>query len=228
MSKVICANCAEAGEPFAVHPSHPSVNPFRVVRDFEAALCAYTGAPYAVTVNSCTMALLLACVWNRKEFEYVPDILEIPSVTYPSVPMSIRHAGYRVAWTQGFWEGSYQLYPSPIRDCALRFTSGMYVPGQVQCVSFHARKLLKIGSGGAILHDDAAADAWYRKARFDGRTEGVPTAEDTYEMLGYHCYMFPEQAARGLHLLSYYPKHMPDQPKDAYPDLSRWPIFQTR
>ena len=33
---------------------------FQVVRDFEAALCEYTGAPYAVAVNSCTMALLLA------------------------------------------------------------------------------------------------------------------------------------------------------------------------
>lgn len=36
------------------------MNPFQVVKDFERALCEYTGAPYAVTTTSCTMALLLA------------------------------------------------------------------------------------------------------------------------------------------------------------------------
>ena len=38
-------------------------NPYQVVKDFEAALCAYTGARYAVTTTSCTTALLLALCW---------------------------------------------------------------------------------------------------------------------------------------------------------------------
>ena len=211
-----------------------NADPFRVVRDFEAALCTYTGAPYAVSVNSCTMAILLAVAWYKehickdKEIRVTPHFF-LPARTYPSVPMSIRHAGGSVEFTQQDWHGTYPLgnTAANIWDCACRFTGGMYVPGQVQCVSFHARKLLKIGHGGAILHDNAAADAWYRRGRFDGRTEGVPTKEDTYEMLGWHCYLTPDAAARGLHLLSVYPKDMPDMPKDDYPDLSRWPIFQT-
>jgi len=40
---------------------------FKVVRDFEQALCDYTGAKYAVTTTSCTMALLLACKWHLLE-----------------------------------------------------------------------------------------------------------------------------------------------------------------
>ena len=211
-----------------------NADPFRVVRDFEAALCTYTGAPYAVSVNSCSMAILLAVAWYREKiqeqgFSVRPHFF-LPSRTYPSVPMSIRHAGGTVQflpWEN--WKGAYSLgnAGANIWDCACRFTGGMYVPGQVQCVSFHARKLLKIGHGGAILHDNAAADAWYRRGRFDGRTEGVLTKEDTYEMLGWHGYLTPDAAARGLHLLSVYPKDMPDMPKDDYPDLSRWPIFQT-
>ena len=35
-------------------------NPYRVIQDFEHALCAYTGARYAVTTNSCTAAIMLA------------------------------------------------------------------------------------------------------------------------------------------------------------------------
>jgi hypothetical protein len=143
--------------------------------------------------------------------------------------MSIRHAGGSVEFENRDWQGAYALGNdrANIWDCACRFTGGMYVPGQVQCVSFHAKKLLKIGHGGAILHDDPEADVWYRRARFDGRTEGMPAAEDAYTLLGWHCYMLPEEAARGLHLLSYYPKEMPDLQRDDYPDLSQWPMFRT-
>lgn len=192
------------------------MDPFRSVRDLEEALCFYTGAPFCVAVNSCTMALLLAFAWYKREGGVE---VTIPRRTYPSVPMSAYHAGLKVKWIAADWEGCYPLRPSPVWDCAKRFTSGMYENGQVQCLSFHARKLLPIGSGGAILHDDAAADVWYRKARFDGRKEGVPTKDDTYDFPGWHCYMLPEQAARGLYLLSYYPRTMPDQAMDDYPDL---------
>jgi len=39
------------------------IDPHAVTREFEAALCQYTGAPFAVAVTSCTMALLLAVRW---------------------------------------------------------------------------------------------------------------------------------------------------------------------
>src|SRR6185437_1689641 len=111
------------------------MNPFQVVKDFEAALCEYTGAPYAVTVNSCTMALFLACKY------YKVFGIRIPKRTYISVPMSIKHAGGRVEFTDKKWRGEYQLEPYPIWDCARRFTSGMYKKRQFQCVSFHWAKI---------------------------------------------------------------------------------------
>ena len=189
-------------------------NAYQVVRDFEAALCEYTGAKYAVTTNSCSMALLLAFAWYKKSGG---SMVLIPRKTYPSVPMGAHHAGLEVKYSDEDWEGAYRCLPSPIWDCAKVFYPGMYVHGEVQCVSFHAAKTLKIGQGGAILHDDAEADAWYRRARFDGRTEGVPTKEDEYSFPGWHCYLSPDAAARGLWLLQ-----AKDGEVEDYPDMEKW------
>jgi dTDP-4-amino-4,6-dideoxygalactose transaminase len=196
------------------------MNAFQVVRDFERAVADYTGAKYCVTVNSCTMALLLACRYlNVKE-------VTIPKYTYVSVPMSIMHAGGRVKFDSLGWRGMYQLHPYPIWDAARRFTSGMYRAGQYQCVSFHWSKILGLQQGGAILHDDDDADRWFRKARFDGRTEGVAPKDDTFTSLGYHCYLSPEVAALGLVRLSFLPKHNDDLPNSDYSDLSNVELFK--
>ena len=197
---------------------------FDVVRQFEREIAIYTGARFAVAVNSCTMALRLAIEWWKLSTGHA--CVCMPSHTYPSVPMQAYHAGLKIEWWHESWRGVYRMAPSYIWDCAKRFTSGMYVPGSVQCVSFHARKLLPIGQGGAILHDDELADSWYRRARFDGRAEGVPTKDDVYTFAGWHCYMLPEQAARGLHLMTWYPMHVQDQPMDDYPDMSKAPLFE--
>jgi dTDP-4-amino-4,6-dideoxygalactose transaminase len=196
------------------------MNAFQVVRDFERAVADYTGAKYCVTVNSCTMALLLACKYLDV------GTVTIPKYTYVSVPMSIMHAGGRVDFDNLDWRGMYRLRPYPIWDAARRFTSGMYRAGQYQCVSFHWSKILGIQQGGAILHDDDDADRWFRKARFDGRTEGVAPKDDTFDTLGYHCYLSPEVAALGLVRLSFLPKHNEDLPNSDYPDLSKIELFK--
>lgn len=194
---------------------------YRVVRDFEAALCEYTNAPFAVTVTSCTMALFLACKWHKVK------AVEIPKRTYCSVPQSIIHAGGQVLYRNCPWRGAYQLIPYPIWDSARRFTSGMYpTMGGMVCLSFHASKILGIEQGGCILHDDPEADKWLRRARFDGRTEGVAPKHDRFDMLGWHCYMSPSVAAQGLLKLSSLPDHNEDLPNDDYPDLSLIEVFR--
>lgn len=195
------------------------MNPHQVTKDFERALCDYTGAPYCVTVNSCTMALLLACAWHKVQ------TVSIPRFTYISVPMSIIHAGGNVVFDDRQWIGAYQLRPYPIVDSARRFTSRMFNPGSMQCVSFHWSKILGLQQGGAILHDDPEADRWLRKARFDGRTEGVAPKDDNF-IMGWHCYLSPEIAAQGIMRLCLLPKHNEDLPNDDYPDLSKVPLFQ--
>lgn len=204
------------------------MNPYQVTKDFEAALCEYTGARYAVALNSGSAALMLAVEWRRTPFlmeAFRCLEIEIPRRTYVSVPCAIKLAGCEVSWRDERWQGAYQLKPLPVWDCARRFTSGMYVPGQYQCLSFATSKILGAEQGGAILHDDAAADPWFRKMRFDGRTEGVDPREDTFDVVGHHCIMLPSTAAELILKLHHLPKHNADLPYYEYPDLSRHPAF---
>lgn len=204
-----------------------SGNPHEVTRQFEAALCEYTGAPFAVAVNSCTMALLLCCAY------FGVGAVRIPKRTYVSVPMSIIHAGGDVEFEDLEWLGAYRLKPYPIWDAARRFTSGMFqstgdpITGhKFICVSFHASKILGLEQGGAILHGSPKADAWLRRARFDGRTEGVAPKDDKFEHLGFHCYLNPSTAAQGILKLHSLPKDNADLPNDDYPDLSKLECFK--
>lgn len=200
------------------------MNPYDVVRQFEARLCEYTGAKYAVTTNSCTMALLLACAWFKRT-QGKAEVC-IPRRTYVSVPMSILHAGHSVIFRQEDWRGSYRLAPLPVWDSARMFTGNMFSPGQMQCVSFHASKILGDTQGGAILHDDDVADKWLRKMRFDGRTEGVAPKDDTFDCVGFHCYLSNDVAARLLLKLSVLPRENAPLPNDDYPELSTMEIFK--
>lgn len=216
------------------------MNAHQVTREFEKELCTYTGAPFAVAVNSCTAALMLACLWNAgplsRPWFMVKDHpssiyhqwngeVSMPKRTYVGVPMAVVHAGCKPTFRDEEWQGEYRLEPFPVWDAARRFTSGMY-HGGFQCVSFHWSKILGLSQGGAILHNDPVADRWLRRARFDGRTEGVPPAEDTFDMLGYHCYLSPSVAADGLMRLSTLPLHNKDLPNSNYSDLSLAPIFK--
>ena len=94
------------------------------------------------------------------------------------------------------------------------------------CLSFHASKTLGDTQGGAILHDSPEADAWLRRARFDGRAEGVAPKDDTFTFAGWHCYMSPDIAARLLWKLASLPRHNEPLENDDYPDLSTMECFK--
>ena len=215
-------------------------DPYQIVRDFEAALCDYTGAPYCVTTTSCTMALLLAVRWHlcfRRPLVEGSNLrcsidIEIPKRTYVGVPMSIIHAGGRPTFSDDSWSGIYQLKPLPVWDSARLLTGGMYLTplrGSMVCLSFHHTKHLGLaGHGGAILHDDAEADYWLRRARFDGRQEGIEPRHQTQAawIIGWHCYMTPAVAAEGLMRLAVLPRNNDPLPPSDYPDLSTLDIFK--
>ena len=197
------------------------MNPFSIIEQFEKAICDYTGAPYAVAVNSCTNALFLSLRWH---WDIYFDAITIPRRTYVSVPMQIFHANFRMEFDDRDWDGCYQLKPTPIWDYARRFTGGMYVPETFQCVSFHWTKPLGIQHGGAIIHDNPDADEWLRRARFDGRLSGEASGQA--KMIGWHCLTTPEVAAAGLVRIASLPYDNPDSPKPDYPDLSQMDIFK--
>jgi dTDP-4-amino-4,6-dideoxygalactose transaminase len=196
------------------------MNPFKVVSMFEEAMAEYCGSPYAVAVDNCTDALFLCCKYMEVE------AVNIPSRTYLSVPQSIIHAGGDVIFDTRMnnWKGIYQLWPYPIYDAAKRLTSGMYIPGTMMCLSFHIKKILPIGKGGMILTDDIKALMWFRTARYEGRSE-KPYKDDNINSLGWNMYLTPEQAARGLYLLSVLPEHNEDL-EEVYKDLTDFPVFK--
>lgn len=197
------------------------MNAYRVVQQFEEELCIYTGATFAVSVNSGSMALLLACRWFLKDAGRIA--VRVPRRTYNSVPMSVIHAGGVPDFAHLDWCGAYELFPLPVWDSARRFTGGMYRAGQFQCVSFHTSKILGIEQGGAILHDNHEADEWLRRARFDGR---LNAEEKIPQQIGWHCYFNPSTAALALSRLACLPRHNADQAgaKD-FPDISALPIW---
>ena len=192
------------------------MNAYGVVAEFEKRVAEYAGSKYAVAVDCCSNAIFLCCVYKQV------GCVTLPARTYVSVPMAVIHAGGSVEFEDIGWSGVYQLKPYPIWDGAKRFRRGMY-EGGLHCLSFHAKKHLNIGRGGMVLTDDEQAAKWLRKARYDGR-EGRPYPEEYITTLGWHVYMQPEQAARGLMLLDVLPDDLPDQLED-YPDLREQPVF---
>ena len=200
-------------------------NPFEIVEWFEEAVAEYTGAPYAIAVDSCTNAIFLTCIYRRIKFS--DPVITIPKRTYVSVPQSIMHAGAKVEFEDLDWEGIYQLKPSPIYDAAKRLTSNMYIPGTYMCLSFHHKKHLKIGKGGMILTDDEKAVEDIKKMRYEGRSQGIPYQEDKINSIGSNMYMTPEEAARGLTLLIDHPTDCPDLIENPpYKDLTEFPLFK--
>lgn len=197
-------------------------NPFKIVRMFEEEIANYTGAPHAVSVDSCTSALMLSCLYNK-----VTDVT-IPSKTYLSVPQSILHAGGTPIFdtTANDWIGIYQLKPYPIYDAAKRFTSGMYIPGTFMCLSFHIKKTLKIGKGGMILTDNKDAVEWFKVARYEGRHERL-YHEDDIDFNGWNMYMTPQEAAHGLALMQNMELHNKDLGENnGYRDLTEFSLFR--
>lgn len=195
------------------------MNPYDNVAELEKVVAEYGGSKYAVAVDSCTNALLLSlkyrflCEWER--------LVEIPAHTYVGVAYSIINAGGELSFRDEEWKGVYNLIYQNIVDSARRFKKGMYYgyPGSLYCISCHWSKHLKIGRGGFILTDNEKAVEVLRIMRFDGRTAGVAPSEDQFIYPGHHCYMLPEEAARGLMLMRSMQDDNDDLPNDDYPDL---------
>jgi len=199
-------------------------NPYKIVQMFEEELATFTGAPYAISVDSCTNAIFLCCTYLK-----VKEVT-IPSKTYLSVPQSIIHAGGEVIFDKtekaNSWSGIYQLKPYPIYDAAKRLKKEMYIEGTFMTLSFHIKKNLGISKGGMILTDNEKAAQWFKKARYEGRSE-KNYKEDDFTFLGWNMYMTPQQAAHGLALLQNYSSQASDQDElNGYRDLTEFSIFK--
>jgi dTDP-4-amino-4,6-dideoxygalactose transaminase len=196
-------------------------DPRDIVELFERKVADFAGASYAVAVDCCSHGLFLCLKYLK-----ATGTITVPSHTYVSVPMQIMQAGCSVELTDEDWTGKYQLKPYPVWDSAIQWHQGMYQQG-LQVVSFQFKKYIPIGRGGMILTDDVTAYQWLRKARYDGRDVNVPYIQDDFEFAGWHMYMTPEDAARGILLMDAKPGNTPERTgRSSYVDLSTKTVFK--
>jgi dTDP-4-amino-4,6-dideoxygalactose transaminase len=194
-----------------------------VVDIFESKVANLAGCKYAVTTDCCTHGMFLS-------LKYLQDIGEldgleyitIPRHTYVSAAIQILHLGYKVEYEDLEWSGVYRMSPTRVWDGAVRWTKGMYVGNSaLQVVSFQFKKRIPIGKGGIILTDDAEAARVLKLMSYDGRDLTLPyTHPDHMKTLGYHMYMTPEDAARGIILMDSTPEVNEDSGNNTmYPDV---------
>jgi dTDP-4-amino-4,6-dideoxygalactose transaminase len=199
-------------------------DPRDIVTSFEQRLADFAGSRFAVTVDCDSNALFL-CLRYRE----VRGEVEIPLRTYASVPMQIMHAGALPVFRDYEWRGIYELGATGIFDSATRYRRNMYLGvGVLQVLSFQIKKRLPIGRGGAILTDDEEAYRWLKLATYDGRDLTTPyTAPNHIQSIGWHYYMTPEDAARGILLMEMLGEGGEDAGGSAnYPPLDIYPALQ--
>jgi dTDP-4-amino-4,6-dideoxygalactose transaminase len=169
---------------------------------FEELVACFAGATYGVAVDSCTNAIFLSLKYYHDMIanDVLDNTLVVPSRTYISVPMQCKHAGFDVVFEDIKWEGSYNFRGLPVIDSAQRFERNMHIPGSVRCLSFNFKKILSCGKGGMILTDSQIMRDWLVRMRYDGRsTEKYGDINNvTVPEIGYHMYMTPETAVRGI------------------------------
>jgi|APSaa5957512535_1039671.scaffolds.fasta_scaffold06500_3 dTDP-4-amino-4,6-dideoxygalactose transaminase len=181
---------------------------WEIISIFEQKVAEFAGSKYAVAVDCCSHGLFLALKYVNATGKIV-----IPKHTYVSVPMQIKHAGCEVVFDDIDWKGAYQLSPYPIYDGAMQWRRGMYETGTFKILSFQIKKAIPIGKGGVILTDDKLAYNWFKKACYDGRVTSAKYISSDIDMIGWHYYMTPEDAARGIILMD-----MNDMNDTDYPD----------
>lgn len=183
-------------------------DPRDVIDMFEKKVAEFAGSKYAVSIDCCSHGLFLSMKYLQSIGELEKGAtLTIPKMTYVSAPMQIINAGNEVEFENLEWSGVYQLKGSRVWDGAVRWTKDMYVGlDALQVVSFQLKKRVPIGKGGMILTDSLEAYNWLKLASYDGRDLTSPyTSENHVKMIGYHMYMTPEDAARGIIIMDQVP-----------------------
>jgi hypothetical protein len=176
-------------------------DPRDVIDMFEKKVAEFSGCKYAVTTDCCSHGIFLSLKYLQHTGELKKgDVLTIPKMTYVSAAMQVIHAGNKINFEDLEWSGVYQYNGSRLWDGAVRWTKDMYVGNDaLQVVSFQIKKRIPIGKGGIILTDSKEAYEWLKLSSYDGRDLTTPyTDEKHITMMGYHMYMTPEDAARGI------------------------------
>jgi dTDP-4-amino-4,6-dideoxygalactose transaminase len=167
--------------------------PWQVVDHFENLVADFFGAPYAVAVDSCTHGIELCLRLLPQE-----KVVTVPAHTYMSVPMTLEILNIPYVLTDEKWNESYQLSPYSIIDAATMWRRNSYQKQTYTVISFQFQKHIAIGRGGMILLDDYNHYRMLQCMVRDGRDRTLTQNNDNVKTLGFHYYMTPEDAARGI------------------------------
>jgi dTDP-4-amino-4,6-dideoxygalactose transaminase len=167
---------------------------WQVVDLFEKKLATFFGSPYAVATDCCSHAIELSLLILNQ----LDTCVNIPLHTYMSVPMTLEKIKQSWKFIDLPWQDQYVLDPLPVVDAARVWRPDSYNASTLTCLSFQFKKHIPIGRGGMILTDNQ--DYYNRLQRMvrDGRDRTLFWIEDDITEIGYHYYMTPEDAARGI------------------------------
>ena len=190
------------------------------VEKFEQLIAEFYGAPYAVAVDCCTHAIEL-CLRLTK-----PKHVLCPTRTYPSVPMTFNKLDIEWDFVDYNWNNFYFIGNTNIVDAAVYWERKGYIPNTMMCLSFQHKKHLSLGRGGMILLDNLTQCNELKKMRYDGRLDNIPWKEQDIDSFGYHYYMTPETAEKGIFKFCTAEVTEPKLWSDKdYPDISKMKVF---
>ena len=193
---------------------------FIIVEEFEKKIANFFGSPYAVAVDCCTHGLEV-CLRHTKE-----KIIKVPYRTYISIPFLANKLSLKLEWKDENWNDYYYI-SEKIIDAAVLWKKDSYIKNTFMCISFQFRKHLNLGRGGMILCPDKNSYNKLKKMIYDGRDPNIPWREQNIESVGYHYYMTPETASKGIEKLPEAIKRNPKKWKiTEWPDLRNMKVFK--
>ena len=201
-------------------------DPWDWVTRFEDEVANYTGYRYGIACDSNSNAIRLVLHY----LDIVDTDIEIPANTYVSVPNQIILSGNRPQFRDIKWKGLYPLGDTGIIDAATAFyeSMGRGYEDKFMILSFHLKKILNIGQGGMILTNRPDFNEWARPMIYDGRHKDRLYKEDEFECVGWHMYMSPESAKKGLEIFNsekIQPFNEPCGSSEEYGDLRKQNIY---
>ena len=194
---------------------------FEVVGEFEEKIADFYGATWGVAVDSCTHGIELC-------LRYVgANEIVVPKRTYLSVPMLANKMNLELKWKDEDWRDYYEIGNTGVYDAAVLWRKNSYIPKSFMCISFQFQKHLSLGRGGMILTDDLVAKDELKKMSYDGRIPNVPWREQNVDTMGYHYYMTPETAQKGLDKFNEAKRTKPRKwLLEDWPDLTKVEVFK--
>jgi dTDP-4-amino-4,6-dideoxygalactose transaminase len=202
-------------------------DPWDWVTTFENEVAEYTGYRYGIACDSNSNAIRLCLHY----LDIIDTDIEIPANTYVSVPNQIILSGNRPQFRDIKWKGLYPIGDTSIIDSATAFYEGMGrgYEDKFMILSFHLKKILNIGQGGMILTNRDDFNEWARPMIYDGRHKDKLYKEDEFECIGWHMYMSPESAEKGLRIFNSDKIQQFNEPcgsSEMYGDLRKQKIYQ--